>query len=354
MNQDIVTLLSAPGRIVNYSYELLDYQENVKNVQLKVKRAKIRYSSLDDIKQYAEITMLHDDNIDYDNDLIKVYCNIYILGQGTFSYSLGIYMMVAPLDDIDRNVTYNTINCYGKNQFLADEIINEAYRLPAGASVREAIISLLDTHRYSLPDSMATMPTNRDFGSGNTKLGLINTLLSDYMKCTSLYVSPEGVYTARAYVEPANRVVDHTHDYTKMQIEAKMTRERDISRVPNRFNSYTSSSQEESLYYSYTNNNVESRTSTVNRHGRIIDEKQVLVDCSTIAELEAATKKRANEASTAYEKVKWNTKVLPIHGFMDCCLLNTPKVQGKFIETSWSIDTSTDSMEHNGRKVVAV
>lgn len=356
MNTDIVTLLSANGREVTYSYKLLDYAENERtDVKLKVKNCKVQYSSLDDLKCSATVNMKDDKRIDYENDRIQIFCNIKVPKVGTFSYSLGIFLMSAPKRIFITGLISRDINCYSKLKLLYDNKVDTPYRLAKGTNVRDAVISLLGTHKHILPESSALMPNNREWEVGSTKLGIINDLLSDYMGCTSLYVTPEGLFTSMAYVLPINREIDFTYTNQGVcNLKTDMTEEIDTFSIPNKFTSYTSNPDGDSMYYTYTNNNSESITSVINRKGRVVSETPVQVDCRTLEELETATKKRANEASSAYSKLTWRTKVMPIHGYLNCCYVANDNVNGKYIETSWVIDSTKVDMEHKGRKAVAV
>nr|DAP50268.1 MAG TPA: protein of unknown function (DUF5047) [Caudoviricetes sp.] len=355
MNTDIVTLLSANGREVSYSYKLLDHAENERTgINLRVKKCQVRYSSLDDLKCSATVNMKDDSRIDYENDRIQIFCNIKVPKIGTFSYSLGIFLMSAPKRSILSALINRDVNCYSKLKLLYDKKVDTTYRLSKGANVRNAIISLLGTHNYILPESNATMPSNREWQAGSTSISIINDLLSDYMGCTSLYVTNEGCFASRIYVLPADRTIDFTYTNQSGNLKVNMEEEIDTFSIPNKFTSYTSSSTGESLYYTYINNNVESITSVTSRYGRIVSETPVQVDCSTLAELEKATKKRANEASSTYAKITWYTKVIPLHNYLNCCYVANDNVQGKYIETSWVIDSSKGTMEHNGRKSIAV
>ena len=355
MNTDIVTLLSAHGRTVTYSYKILDHNEIPRDIDLKVKKSRVQYSSLDDLKCSATISMKDNKNIDYENDRIQIFCNIKVPKHGVFSYSLGIFLMSAPKRSIFGSLISRDVACYSKLKLLYDRKADKPYRLAKGASVRNAIISLLGTHKHLIPDSLTVMPSDRTWEVGSTYLSIINDLLSSYMGCTSLYVTPEGLFASRLYVLPSDRGIEfeHTNQGTcNLQIE--MTEEIDTFDIPNVFSSYTSKPDEESIYYSYVNNNIESKTSVISRKGRVVNETPVQVDCNSIAELEAATKKRANEASSCYAKLSWKTKVLPIHGYLNCVYVANDAIQGKYIETSWVIDSSCNYMEHNGRKAVQV
>ena len=352
MNQDLTTLLSQNGRTVYWTYKVLDSNDIENDKKVNVKNATIQYTSLDDLKQSATVSIDGGDDIDFENDRLQIICNIKIK-QGLYSYPIGIFLMAAPKDQLSCKVT-REVHCYSKLKLLYDDKVEKPYRLSAGSDIRTAIIKLLGSHKFNLPNITKLINNDFESGIGTTKLSIINELLS-LLGLTSLYVTGKGVYEAREYVLPADRNVEFNYT-NKGCYNLKTEKELELNSfdIPNVFISYTSSDSSDGLNYTYENNNSESKTSIVSRNGRRVCETPVLVEANTMSELIEATKKRANEASTAYIKLKWSTKVNPLHGYLNCCYIADGRVDGKYIETSWIIDTSKDTMEHNGRRCIAV
>lgn len=352
MNQDLTALLSQNGRIVYWTYKMLDYNDVETNKKVKVKNATIQYSSLDDLKQSATVNIDGGDDIDFENDRIQIICNIKIK-QGLYSYPIGIFLMAAPKEGISSNIS-RSVSCYSKLKLLYDDKVEKPYRLIPGADIRTEIIKLLSTHKYNLPNVTKTISNSFERGIGTTKLSIINDLLG-MIGLTSLYVTGTGYFEAREYVLPADRRIDFSYT-NEGSYNLKADKERELSTfdIPNVFISYTTSDEDDGMTYTYENVNKGSRTSIPSRNGRRVCETPVLVEASTMSELIEATKKRANEASTAYVRLKWYTKLNPLHSYLNCCYVADGRVDGKYIETSWVIDTTSDNMEHNGRRAVTV
>lgn len=359
MNQNLMSLLTETGRKVTYSYKLLDYQDVEKNIELDVIKSTITYSSLDDIKQTAEITMIDNTNIDYVNDRIKIICNIKT-SIGVFSYPLGVFIISAPRKSITESNDTRNMRLYCKLKILYDEKLEEPLRLGKGANIRNAIIALLGTHMYDIPSSTSVLDTDKEFEIGRPKLGVINELLG-LLGFTSLCANGDGYFISAEYVLPVDRQVELSYTNDKyFALQPQMDEDLDLFDIPNVFISYTTGPDNESLYYKYENNNSESKTSIISRKGRRVTEQPVQVEvtgtttANKMAEIENATKKRAAEASGVYAKLTFYTMVLPIHDYLNCLYVKTDKINDKFIETSWTIDTKNDKMTHNCRKAVNI
>jgi hypothetical protein len=316
------------------------------------------YNSLDSIKGKATISMTDDNQINFLTDRIKVTMQIDTMGM-QFKFPLGVFLISSPSASrngsvSDLNVDDRDVQLYDKLYILYNDPILADYVIPSGANVYTSIISLIGTYTYNIPETTRLTTTDRVFPIGTRKLEIINYLLS-VINYHSLCVDGNGYYYSAPYVRPEDRGIDIEYTSTENHaLEVQFHDELDVFDIPNIFIFVTNNSDGDNLSYVYTNSNPDSPTSTISRHANIGSEVQTVSDCANLDDLIVKAKNYANDYSTKYRHLKFNTMILPVHGYLNCLLIQNEKFNGKVIETSWGIDSQSKTMYHNLREAVAI
>ncbi|PHV69783.1 hypothetical protein CS063_13780 [Sporanaerobium hydrogeniformans] len=358
LNSYLLDLLTQSGRKESYIFELLDYQDNHKTYLKNCRSFKLDYSSLDSIKGKASITMTDDSQINFLTDRIKITMQIDTMGM-RFLFPLGVFLMSSPSanrngDTKELSTDVRDVQMYDKLYILYNDPVLDEHIIINGTSIDNEIARLLGTHLYNIPTSGRFTTIDKVFPVGTRKLEIINYLL-DVINYHSLCVDGDGMYYAYPYIRPDERSIDIEYLSTKNNaLEVQFQDELDIFNIPNIFFFTTNNADGTNYSYVYTNSNPDSPTSTVSRHMNIGSEVQTVDDCNSLDDLITKAKNYASGVTTKYRHIKINTMIMPIHGYLNCVLVQNEKYNGKTIETSWGIDSQAKSMYHNLREAVAI
>lgn len=274
-------------------------------------------------------------------------------------FPLGVFLLSSPTrSDKNKNV-YRDVEAYDGLLILKDDKFADRYTITAGTNYRKAVIDILNSAgitKHNIDQTDKVLATDIDFEPGKEKLFAINQLLRD-INYTPIYVDVYGYYTSATYRSPSIRSAEYTYKDDSLSVTyAGMQEELDLFNVPNKWVVVMSNPERAPLVSSYTNDNPNSPTSTVNRGRTIVDYREI----DNIADqqaLDAYVQRIAFEASQIYGKVTFETAIMPMHGYADILELDySPlNLKGKYAETNWTIPLQSGArMRHEVRKVVTI
>lgn len=386
--EQVKAALHAPNRQIAFRYDLLDSQNNYKRALTTVMGGSISYNSLAEIKRTARFSIKDDGTINFLSDRIKPYCRLwvppgrvlaryYTFLQASFpalheeirlapetggwvEFPLGVFILSTPPRRADAyGVVTREVEAYDLLQVLTDDKVEDRYTVTAGTNYIAAIKTLLDgagLTQQNLTATDKTLPTDRDWGPGTKKLHIINNLLSA-INYRSLYIDEDGFAVAKPYVSPASRASEYTYrDDDQSVIFPGPEQSLDLFAVPNKWVLVVSEPDRDPLTATYINDNPNSPTSTVSRGRTIVDYREY-VEAADQATLNARAERIAFEASQVYEKVIFETAIMPMHSDSDVFTLEFSDlgISAKYAETGWSFELRAGArMRHEIRRVVNI
>jgi hypothetical protein len=260
--------------------------------------------------------------------------------------------------DRNRNV-YRDVEAYDGLLILKDDKFGSRHTIMAGTNYRTAVIDILTSAgitKHNIEQTDKTLATDIDFAPGKEKLFAINQLLRD-INYTPIYVDVHGYYTSATYRSPSVRSAEYTYKDDNLSITFPgMTEELDLFEIPNKWVVVMSNPEREPLVSTYTNDNPDSPTSTVNRGRTIVDHREIQSIADQQA-LDAYVQRIAFEASQIYGKITFETAINPAHEYSDVLELDYSPlgIKGKYAETNWTIPLQAGGrMRHEVRRVVNI
>lgn len=283
------------------------------------------------------------------------YLNVYVDGSLVFSDS-------GAKDWADDSVSVSGASLVTV-EYLKDIIISEGedavwidnISFP-GTQTRytDVIKELLADATSNVVASSAIVPTTLEWDPGTPKLRIINELLGA-IGYRSLWFDPDGRPQCTPYLVPADRPTEYTYADDRVSVMLPtMEQELDLYSVPNRWVLYTSRPDMTSLTSIVTNTDPASRTSTVSR-GRVITRYVPVNDVADQEALDTLAQKMAIEAASGYEKVSFETLLMPVHSDSDVyrVVYSPLSIDAVYSETAWSMDLKAGGrMRHDARRAV--
>jgi len=361
--EEIIAQLHAKSgsRQVAIRYDLLN-QYDIKLGELTPQDGGvISFNSFAEIKRTGKFVFLEREVIDVDwlNDRVRPVFRLRMPDGGWAEWPLGVFLLPSPSRREIGPLITRRIEAYDTSTILAEDRVDNRYRIAAGTRYVDAIVALINSTgiwKVNISDHPGTIAVDKEFEIGTSKLEIVNALLTE-INYTSLWVDENGYFVAKPYVIPSEREVEYTYKDNQLSIiRSGAEEELDLFSVPNVWVVTASNPEKEPLVSRYVNNLPTSKTSTESRKRRIVDFRSVddIYDQDT---LDAYTKRIAYEASQVYGKVTFSTALMPHHSYMNILYLEHSKlgIADKFTETSWSMNLITGGeMVHNCRKVIHI
>lgn len=345
-------------RHIKFRYDLLDKNDQKKGELDNVLGGEVSMASLDSIKRTARFKIKDKGDINWLTDRIQPFALLRMRDGKYIEFPLGIFLLSSPTRKDENNSVYRDIEAYDGLLILRDDKFDVRYTVPAGANYRQAVIDILSSAgitKHNIEQTDKVLPVDMEFAPGTEKLEAINALLQA-INYTPLYVDVYGYFTSMTYRSPSIRAAEYTYRDDELSIiYAGMEEELDLFNVPNKW-VVVCSNAEQSLMSSYTNNNPNSPTSTVNRGRTIVDYRKV-TDIADQQSLDAYVQRIAFEASQVYGKLTFETALNPLHDYMDVLQIEYSPlgISGKYSETSWTMPLQAGArMRHEVRKVVSI
>lgn len=342
------------SRQVSYRYELLN-KDNLKIGDLDMISGNIDCKTDAKIKKSGsfEISESRYKDIDYLNDRICPYIVI-----DDVSYPLGVFLISGKDRQKKHGAIYRNIEAFDLTQILLEDKITDRFYVQKGSSYYILIKQLIESANLFSTQIVYTdlkVQRDREFELGTPKIDIINALLEE-INYTSVYVDERGFVSAKPYIIPTLREIQHEYivgENIKIQKDS-LKEEMDIFGIPNVFVGVVSNSEQETLTAKYVNDDPTSPLSTVNRNRNIVEVINV-DDIANNKVLEGYIKRVAYEKSNAYSNVDFETLNEPGHSFGDCIYIKDDNFNlgHKYIETSWSMQLKAGAtMHHSARRIV--
>lgn len=352
--------LHSPVREIHFRYDLLDSTNKLKARLTNVTSGSIQYSSLAEIKRTARFVVQDDDSINYLTDRIKPYARLKMPDGGYAEFPLGVFILSTPPRKADAaGVVVRDVEAYDLLQVLVDDKVTDRYTVTSGTNYITAVRTVLTSAgitSVNLTATSKTLPTDRDWEPGTKKLHIINDLLGA-INYRSLWFDENGVAVALPYISPADRPSEYTYqDNDESVIFPDVTDHLDLFGVPNKWVLAVSEPDRAPLVSTYTNNNADSPTSTVNRGRTIVDFREY-EEAADQDSLDAKAERLAFEASQVYQQVEFSTAIMPMHSDSDVLTLVyfSLGLSDKYSETGWGFALKTGAqMWHKVRRVVSI
>ena len=339
------------SRKVEIKYELLNKYNGHKGV-LEGSGGTVNMESKADIKRSAQFTIKENQlkDINYSSDRIKP---IYILNG--VEYPLGVFIIASPDRKKQNQGVYKQIDCYDVCQILVEDKTTSAYYVKEGTKYVEIIRRILESANiisYDIVDSEKSVTRSREFEVGTSKLEIINTLLKE-INYTNIYSDFNGMLIAKPYILPNMRSIDFGYNTKKNIILDSGVENINLFDIPNVIVGVVSNSDTTPLKSVLINDDVGNPLSTFNR-GRNIVKVVNFTDVFDQETLNALIKREMFKENLTYRKYSFSSPINPLHGVENCLNITDDVlgIQGKYIETSWSMDLRVGGiMNHTCERV---
>ncbi|GAB6171987.1 hypothetical protein JCM15765_14650 [Paradesulfitobacterium aromaticivorans] len=352
--------LHSSSRVMAFHYDLLDSQNTLKRQLDNVLAASVANNTFADIKRTARFTVRDDGSINFLSDRIKPWARLRMPDGGCAEWPLGVFILSTPPRKTDSaGVVTREVEAYDLLQVLVYDKVEDRYVITAGTNYIAAVKAVLDTAGLTAQNLTATdktLPADRDWPPGTTKLNIVNDLLGA-VNYRSLSFDENGLAVAQTYVSPQVRASEYTYkDDDESVIFPEVEQGLDLFAVPNKWVLVVSEPDRDPMMSSYINTNPDSPTSTVNRSRTIVD-YQEMMEAADQASLDAKVQRLAFEASQVYEQVDFGTAIMPFHSDGDVLTLEFTAlgISAKYSETAWSFELEAGArMKHTIRRVILI
>ena len=344
------------NRTIGYGYELLDKNDNTIG-EIQAADARIYHNSEASIQRSMQLTTANDSEIDYATDRIRPYMVLKI-GSDRLTYPLGVFLMSSPTRKEQSGSIIRQIEGYDLTQILSDDKFDSRYTIAAGTSYTAAVQNIVQSAgitKINIEHSELETQTILEFPLGTSKLEACNELLNS-INYVPIYADSHGYIRTAPYKLPEGRSIDAFYATDKESIICEGAEEElDIFGAPNKIVRYLENVERELLISSITNDNPNSKLSTVSR-GRVITDIAAVHDIANQTSLDAYVQRIMAEKKV-YQKLVFETLNMPNHESNDCLYvsLDSLTASGKFIEIAWEMDLKIGGkMRHVCRKAVSI
>lgn len=383
---------------IKFRYDLI--RNGVKHSEVDVLSASVSFDRFADINRTARFDIVGD-SVDWLNDFIKPHLLLKVQVQFTseavnwgyirrrkltkqaihdlrlcwaairakkyviedvhrwVEFPLGVFIPSTPTQNSESGLSIYSVEAYDKTIVLKEDCLTARLFIPKGTNYIEAVKSIMISANATdiIGDSSDTLlPTDREFEIGESKLTIINKLLSE-INFNPVYANADGVYMLGRYVEPSSSNISYNYQDNEYSVLYSDTqREADFYNVPNIFIAIVSNPELKTDMQSvYINDSPANKLSTVNRKRNIVSEIYRPDVMSSQADLDEYIKKIAFDKSQVYEKLIFTTDLMPIHERGEILEIRNGDVSGIYNETSWSMELSASGvMQHEARRLVAI
>lgn len=347
-------------RELAFRYDLLNKSEQKIGTLDTVTAGEVSMNAFAEIKRTGRFTIEDDETVDWLNDRIQPFVMVKMPDGNFAEWSQGIFLMSSPKRVERYGKVIREIEAYDGLKVVKDDKFDRRYYITLGTNYVTAVIDILKSAgiaKYNIEQATAVLQTTREWEPGTPKLDVINELLAE-IAYTQLWVDEYGFYTASKYRLPSERAIEYTYADNDLSVTYNgAVEEEDLFNVPNKWVITKSNPESEPLTSVYTNENPNSKTSTVSRGRTIVDYRPPLDNIADQASLDAYTLRLAFEASQVFGYVAYETAIMPFHSYNDCLevVYSSLGINGKYTESSWTMPLQAGGrMRHDVRKVVQI
>lgn len=344
------------SRTVSYGYELLDKNDQTIG-EIQASEARIYNNSEASIQRSIQLNTNNDKEIDYSVDRLRPYMKLKI-GRDYVIYPLGVFLMSSPTRREEYGAIARRIEGYDKTQILADDKFDTRYSIPAGTAYTAAVQTIVQSAgitKINIEQSALETQTILEFPLGTSKLEACNELLTaiNYMP---IYADSYGYIRTAQYKLPEGRGIDASYATDKKSVICEGSEEElDIFGAPNKIVRYLENAERQYLISAATNDDPNSKLSTISR-GRVITDIAAVRDIANQTSLDAYVQRIMAEKKV-YQKLIFETLNMPNHENNDLLYISLGSLEasGKYIETAWEMNlTIGGKMRHVCRKAVSI
>lgn len=252
-----------------------------------------------------------DGGIDFLSDRVRVS---YDPGDGSGAYPWGVWLLTTP--KVNRTATHTglTVACTTKLAVLDADGLTEALSLPAGTEVVPTVVDLIKSAgetAIAATDLGRTLSAPVTFDPGESKLTVINTLLSECSDYWALWVNRAGVFQISPWIPPAERGIVRTFEAGAASIHyPTWSREQDLGSIPNRVVVSTRGTDEEPALVGVAVNQSDGPFS-VDGRGRVI-QKSYEVEAASQSAVDALAAQYLQTGASKVLKVEATHAVVPL------------------------------------------
>lgn len=280
-----------------------------------------------------------------------------IISEQFAEFPLGVFALSSPTRDFSaEGITY-TVEAYDRTVILSEDCLTNRIYFESGTKYTDAVESIIISSGSSGPiitPSDLSFQSGREFEIGESKLKIINTLLSEIVY-ENLYADENGNFIVSPYKEPTpdNISISYRADDLSV-IGVDVSTDLDTYGIPNIFIAIVSNPELSSdLRSIYINDNPASKLSTIYRGRKIVSELYKPDYINSQAELDAYIRRIAFEANQIQERVAFSTVPMPIHGISEILEIYHPDINGIYREESWEIQLEPGGkMTHEASRLV--
>lgn len=321
-------------------YRAVKVRDNIECGNILMESGQISFDSDAEIKRIASFT-IDERGIDFLKDKLRAYMSL----NGVES-CLGTFVLSTPTKS-DGIGQLTTVEAYDNTIILKEDCFTQQTYFAKGTRYDAVIGAILKSAGINdpVPLIMTTLPANREFELGTSKLVAINTLL-DEINYNPILADEYGSMVITPYVEPSPQSV--TKEYLEGEsslIDSVIPITADFYGVPNIFLATCDNPELEQVYYSkYINDNPASKLSTVARGRNIVSEVYQPDYITSQEALDEYVKRKAYEASLVYDIISIKTANVPGHGYRDIIRIKCGSIDGIYVEKSWGMVLSIGSL----------
>lgn len=350
------------SREIRFRYNLLNkYEIKIGELLAADTGNSINFNSLADIKRTGVFSFKETElqDVDWLSDRVQPIFILKMPDGNFIEWPLGMFLLSSPTRKDDFSGVWREVEAYDPSVILNEDKFDNRYYIPANTKYIDAITVILNSagiRKVNITNHNGIISIDKEFEIGTSKLEAINQLLSE-VNYTSIWVDTFGYFTSNPYVLPSERETEYSYltDESSITLDGAIN-ELDLFNIPNKWIITASNPEKTPLTSVYVNDSIFSKTSTINRSRTIVDFRQV-DDVLDQATLDAYTKRIASNASQAYEKVQFETALMPHHDYMNTLFIENKNlsISSKFVETEWNLILKPgEKMNHSVRRAVNI
>ncbi len=344
-------------RRVSFRYELID-GNNIPKGSLEVAPGgSITFDADADIKRVGKYLIKEDERINWQTDKIRPYFQLTMPDGGVCEWPLGTFYMPTPRKAKGIAGMWYDVDAYDMTYIFSSDSTAQRTYYPKLTYYVDAVSSILiDSGILNaiVTQSSLQLQNDREWLLDTKKLDIIKPLLTE-MNYDDLFADANGIMIAQPFIHPGDRVADYTYQNNEFSVlyEGASTLRDDFD-VPNVVIGIVNNPDiGNEMSYVYTNIDPASPVSIPARNGRRVTKKVEFEDIASLADLQAATTRYANTVTEVYEQATYETALMPHHGYHDLLYLQNDTLDGRYLETSWSMTLKAgERMRHTAKKLV--
>ncbi len=359
-HKDVMKALSN-NREIKFRYDLLN-KDDIKIGELIAKDSgnTIDYNSNAQIKRIGRFLFKENElsEIDWLNDRVRPVFLIKVK-ENWLEYPQGVFLITSPTRRIENNSIWRSVEAYDGSLILHEDLFVDRFFIAAGSKYTDVINNILNSAgiwKTNISQSDLIISNSKEFEIGTSKLDVINKLLSE-INYESLHVDSNGIFRSSVYQIPSKKNVEHIYKVDKNSVIHDGMEDRiDLFKVPNKWVTYVSNPENESLV-SIFENNIETSMTSIPSRGRTIVDIKSINDIADQDTLDNYNIRRANESTMVINKLVFESAIMPFHSHKNILFVKNDElsIANKYVEKRFKIELKNGGkMTHECERVVVI